>query len=59
LYIHPAQQATLRLWPSSEVDFFVKELDAQFTFVRDAKGFVTGLVLHQGGEDAPAPKVVP
>jgi len=59
LYIHPAQQATLRLWPSSEVDFFVKELDAQFTFVRDTKGFVTGLVLHQGGEDAPAPKVVP
>ena len=57
LYARPTGQSTLRLWPETETDFFLKELDAQITFVRDAQGVVTGLVLHQGGQDTRASKV--
>jgi hypothetical protein len=46
-----------RLWPESPSDFFLKEADAQVTFTRDARGSVTGLVLHQFGRDRPAPKI--
>ena len=46
-----------RLFPSSANDFFAKDVDAQITFVRDASGVVTGLVLHQMGRDRPARKV--
>jgi hypothetical protein len=47
----------LRLWPESGSDFFVNEADAQVTFVRDASGTVTGLVLHQFGRDRAARKI--
>jgi hypothetical protein len=56
LYVQPTNQQTFRLWPESETDFFLKEIDAQVTFNRDAQGKVTGLVLHQGGQNMPAPK---
>jgi hypothetical protein len=46
----------IRLWPETEVDFFMKEVDAQVTFVRDAQGVVTQLVLHQNGQNLPAKK---
>jgi hypothetical protein len=45
------------LWPESATDFFVKDLDAQVTFARDASGRVTGLVLHQFGRHRSATKV--
>ena len=38
-------------------DFFVAEADAHVTFNRDARGRVTGLVLHQYGRHRPARKV--
>jgi serine-type D-Ala-D-Ala carboxypeptidase/endopeptidase len=56
LYLQPTNQATLRLWPESETDFFLKEVDAQLTFVRDGTGVATAVVLHQGGHDATAPR---
>ena len=49
--------APAQLWPESSADFFVKEVDAQVTFVRDARGAVSGLVLHQYGRDRPAKKI--
>lgn len=48
--------APARLWPESVNDFFLKEVDAQVTFTRDAAGTVTGLVVHQFGRDRPATK---
>src|SRR5438105_201671 len=48
--------AAVQLWPESNNDFFAKDVDAQVTFVRDASGAVTGLVLHQYGRDRPAKK---
>ena len=49
--------ATVRLWPESAVDFFVKEVDAQVTFTRDGRGGVTGLVFRQFGRDRAAGKI--
>lgn len=36
--------------------FFLQGVDARIVFTRDAAGQVTGLVLHQNGRQAPAPK---
>ena len=47
----------VRLWPESTTAFFVKEVDAQIDFIRDASGAVTGLVLHQYGRDRPAARI--
>jgi hypothetical protein len=49
--------APLRLWPETKSDFFLKEVDAQLTFTRDATGAVTGAVIHQFGRDRPAKKI--
>jgi CubicO group peptidase (beta-lactamase class C family) len=36
------------LFAESETKFFLKTEDIQFTFVKDANGAVTGLIVHQG-----------
>lgn len=43
-------QSQNELFPESETKFFLKTVDAQFTFVKDDKGTVTHLILHQGGD---------
>jgi CubicO group peptidase (beta-lactamase class C family) len=47
-------QPALPIFPESDTRFFLKVVDAQIDFVRDAQGVVTSLVLHQGGRDLPA-----
>jgi CubicO group peptidase (beta-lactamase class C family) len=49
-------QQKLPIFPESENKFFLKVVDAQIEFVRDANKTVTSLILHQGGHDQPAPK---
>jgi len=49
--------STVRLWPESTAKFFVKEVDAQVTFTRDARGAVTGLVFRQFGRDRVATRL--
>ena len=46
--------AAIYAWARDE--FFLKVVDAQISFVRDATGKVASLVLHQGGRDQPAPR---
>jgi CubicO group peptidase (beta-lactamase class C family) len=43
-------QPKFELFPESETKFFLKAVDAQVTFVKDDKGAVTHLILHQGGD---------
>ena len=57
LWARPTDQPAVRLWPESETAFFLKEVDAQVTFERDAQGRVTGLVLHQNGQNSKGAKV--
>lgn len=57
LYGQATGQQMVRLWPESETSFFLKEVDAQIEFVRDAQGNTTGLVLHQNGQNIPGSRM--
>ena len=57
LVAQATNQPKTSLRPYTEVDFFVLELEAQFTFRKYPDGTVSGLVLHQGGQDFPAEKI--
>ena len=57
MYAQATAQPMVRLWPESETSFFLKEVDAQVTFERDAGGVATGLVLHQNGQNVPGKKL--
>lgn len=57
LHLQATGQGMVRLWPESETDFFLKEVDVQVTFLRDAQGTVRSLVLHQNGQNVPGRKV--
>jgi serine-type D-Ala-D-Ala carboxypeptidase/endopeptidase len=50
-------QGVMPIFPASKSEFFAKVVDAQLTFVEDAQGRVTGLVLHQFGRDMPARRI--
>ncbi|HEX7501804.1 MAG TPA: serine hydrolase [Acidobacteriota bacterium] len=50
-------QPRIRLHAEAETEFFIAEVDAQVSFVKDAAGKVTHLVLHQGGQDVKGDKV--
>ena len=57
LFIQATGQPKFEVYPSSETDFFLKAVDAQITFNRDAAGRVISLTLHQGGISSDAPKL--
>jgi uncharacterized damage-inducible protein DinB len=57
LYVKPNGRPERRIWPETPTDFFIKEVDVQVSFLKDASGAVTGLVIHQNGEDRAAKKV--
>jgi hypothetical protein len=44
-------QPKIPLYPETETRFFLKVVDAQVEFVKDAKGTVTKLILHQNGKN--------
>ena len=44
-------QPKFPVFAESETRFFLKVVDAKIEFVRDGKGAVTDLILHQGGRD--------
>jgi CubicO group peptidase (beta-lactamase class C family)/uncharacterized protein YneR len=49
-------QEKFEIFPESETKFFLKVMDAQIEFVKDASGKVTGLILYQGGQKLQAKK---
>jgi CubicO group peptidase (beta-lactamase class C family) len=57
LFLAYLGRPTIELFPESENKFFVKIIDIQFSFVKDDKGHVTHLILHQEGENIPVKKV--
>jgi hypothetical protein len=56
LMVQATGQPAFRIWASAPDEFFLKVVDAQITFTRDAAGTVDGLILHQGGRDQRAPR---
>jgi CubicO group peptidase (beta-lactamase class C family) len=44
-------QGTVPMLAASETKFFPTQFEAEIEFVKDAQGKVTGVVLHQGGQE--------
>ena len=57
LYSQATGQRRFEIFAEGPRDFFIKEFDAQLTFVVDANGRATGLVLHQNGRNVPANRI--
>jgi len=57
LMAQATNQPAFELYPEGENKFFLKVVDAKVTFVKDDKGQVTGLILHQNGQDVPGKKI--
>ena len=57
LFVRMTGQDRFEIFPKSETDFFLKVVDAQLTFEKDAAGAVTDLILHQNGLDQKVTKV--
>ncbi len=57
LFLQATDQPRIRLRPEAETEFFIVEADAQISFVKDATGKVTHLILHQGGQNVKGDKV--
>jgi hypothetical protein len=51
MFLQATGQSRVRLRPEAETEFFISEVDAQVSFVRDATGKVSHLILHQGGQN--------
>lgn len=56
LFSQATRQSKYPLFAESETKFFWKVSDAEIEFVRNDKGAVTHLVLHQGSKNIKAPK---
>ena len=50
-------QEKIEMFPQAATLFFLRVVDAQIKFVPDAAGMVTSLILHQGGQHLPAPRI--
>jgi CubicO group peptidase (beta-lactamase class C family) len=57
LFAQATGQSKFELFAETGTDFFFKVVDAQITFVKDDKGQVTHLILHQNGRDQQAQKI--
>lgn len=54
LMVQAGHQEKLPLFPESASKFFLKAMNAEFEFVKDDKGQVSSVILHQGGHDVKA-----
>jgi D-alanyl-D-alanine-carboxypeptidase/D-alanyl-D-alanine-endopeptidase len=57
LYAQATDQPRFEIFAESPTEFFLKVVDAQLTFVVDANGRATSLVLHQNGGNAPGNRI--
>lgn len=57
LFAQLTGQPRFAIYPKSAREFFLKVVDAQLSFEADSHGKVTGLTLHQAGQDHAAPRI--
>jgi D-alanyl-D-alanine-carboxypeptidase/D-alanyl-D-alanine-endopeptidase len=58
LFAQGTGQSKFEIFPEGDRDYFFKLVDAQITFVVDKQGRATELILHQGGIDQHAKRVM-
>jgi hypothetical protein len=56
LMMQPSGQPKIAAFSESETKFFLKDVDAQFEFLKDDKDTVTYMMFHQGPAETKAPK---
>lgn len=57
LYAEATGQGKAQIFAESETQFFAKIVDAQLSFENQENGKYTKLVLHQNGQNLPAPRI--
>ena len=57
LFAIATKQPRFELFAEKEDEFFLKAVEASVSFTRDENGKVTGLILHQGGNNSPGKKI--
>lgn len=57
LFAQATGQPKFPLFAESETEFFLKVVDAQVSFVKNASGGVDSIVLHQGGANIPGKRI--
>ncbi|HEX9902117.1 MAG TPA: serine hydrolase [Acidobacteriota bacterium] len=57
LFLQATGGPRLQLHAEAETEFFLMDMDVQVSFVKDALGKVTQLVLHGGGQDMKADRI--
>lgn len=57
LMMQPNSPQKVEMFATSETDFFLKAGNAEFTFVKDEQGRVTGLVFQLNGQNTTAQKI--
>jgi CubicO group peptidase (beta-lactamase class C family) len=57
LFVQATGQSKLEVFPEGDRDYFYKVVDAQITFLTDANGRATELILHQNGLDPHAKRM--
>lgn len=57
LYAQATGEEPFPIFPESETEFFFQAMYAQITFEVDSEGRANALILHQHGQDMPAPRV--
>ncbi|HKZ02582.1 MAG TPA: serine hydrolase [Pyrinomonadaceae bacterium] len=50
-------QPVFELFPEAEDKFFLKVVNARVSFIKDDKGQISGLIIHQGGRDVTGKKI--
>src|SRR5262249_32894273 len=58
LYAQRKGQGRIQIIPEAEARFFARETEATFTFMKDDKGQVNELLIHQNGRDETGKRVV-
>jgi len=56
-FVQGTGQRAVENFPETETDFFAKGLDSRITFVKDDKGQITYLIVHQPPGDQTARKI--
>jgi Domain of unknown function (DUF3471)/Glyoxalase superfamily protein len=57
LFARLTGQSPIPIYPESDTEFFVKVVDAQISFITDARGRAVSLILHQNNRDMPMKRI--